>query len=80
MGRYFYMRICRLMLIYLQMRRCLKLIYYDHYQLLMSFVRELLTKIYKTNEVTIKSFSDFENAARMYLNELIPIGTKLPFV
>ena len=46
----------------------------------MSFVRELLTKIYKTNEVNIKSFSDFENAARMYLNEPMPMGTELPYV
>ena len=46
----------------------------------MSFVRELLTKIYKTNEVNIKSFSDFENAARMHLNEPMPMGTEIPSV
>ena len=34
----------------------------------------------QTNDINISSFKEFENAARMYLNEPIPMVTELPSV
>ena len=39
-----------------------------------------INRIYKTNDINIKSFSDFENSTRMYLNEPMPMGRELPSI